>query len=246
MYKILSTVVFFSCLIYSQSTRNLVNQGVEKYENQNYSEAEADFRKGTGNEPESFEANFNLGDAYYKQEKYDEAVNSFNQSLRLAESKNEKAKVYHNIGNSLLKSNKVKESIEAYKNSLKLNPDDQDTKYNLSYALALLNQQQQQKQQDKNNQDKNQQNDQKQNQKDQQQNDQKRDQKDQQQNDQQQQPRTPEDQKTQQDQLKQPERNEMTKEEAEQILNALKNNEEDLQKKLRKKTGVRVKTEKDW
>jgi len=38
----------------------------------------------------------------------------------------------------------------------------------------------------------------------------------------------------------------MSKEEAEQILNALKENEKDIQKKLRQKTGVRVKTDKDW
>ena len=31
-----------------------------------------------------------------------------------------------------------------------------------------------------------------------------------------------------------------------QILNALKNNEKDLQKKLRKKVGIPVTTDKDW
>ena len=62
------------------------------------------------------------------------------------------------MDNSLLKSKKVKESIGAYVNSLKLNPNDQATKYNLSYALDMLkNQNKNQKNKnDKNN--KNQQN----------------------------------------------------------------------------------------
>ena len=38
----------------------------------------------------------------------------------------------------------LKNSIEAYKNSLRNNPNDEDTRYNLSYALSKLKQQQQQ------------------------------------------------------------------------------------------------------
>ncbi len=42
------------------------------------------------------------------------------------------------------------------------------------------------------------------------------------------------------------EKDKLTKEEANRILDALKNNEIDLQKKLRKKSGTPVKTDKDW
>ncbi len=38
----------------------------------------------------------------------------------------------------------------------------------------------------------------------------------------------------------------ISKEEAERILEALKDNEKDLQKELRKIKGKRVKTDKDW
>ena len=46
--------------------------------------------------------------------------------------------------------------------------------------------------------------------------------------------------------MKQQEKNKISKEEAERILKALKNNEKDLQKKLRKKVGIPVTTDKDW
>jgi tetratricopeptide (TPR) repeat protein len=169
-------------------------------------------------------------------------MKSYQSALSQAKTKNEKAKVYHNIGNSLLKSNQIQESIDAYKNSLKLNPNDEETKYNLSYALSMLKNQQNQ---NKQNQDKNQQN--KDQNKDQNQNkDQKQQNKDQQ-NKQNQPNQDKQDQNAQQDATKQKQQqNKISKQEAERILQALKNNEKELQKKLRKQKGTPIKTDKDW
>lgn len=189
--------------------------------------------------PENFITNFNLGDAYYQQKRYDEALSSYQTALAEAKTKDEKAKVYHNIGNSLLKSNQIKESIDAYKNSLKINPNDDDTRYNLSYALSMLkNQQNQQKQ----NQDKNQQN------KDQDKNNQNQDQKnkDQQNKQNQQNQNKPQQNQTAQQDATKQQQNKITKQEAERILQALKNNEKELQKQLRKQKATPFKTDKDW
>jgi TolA-binding protein len=96
----------------AQSTRGLINDGVDFYKEQKFADAEVNFKKGTEKNPESFEAKFNLGDAYYKQQRYDEAIKTFQSSFVNAKNDEEKAKIYHNIGNSLLKSQKVKESME--------------------------------------------------------------------------------------------------------------------------------------
>ena len=226
--------------IYAQSVRSLNNEGVDKYKEKKYADAEVNFKKGLDKAPDNFITNFNLGDAYYQQKRYDEALQSYQTALAEAKTKNEKAQVYHNMGNSLLKSNQLKESIDAYKNSLKINPDDNDTRYNLSYALSMLknqqNQQNQQKQnqnqQNKNQNNQNQNNDQNQKNKDQQ----KQNQNQNQQN-----------QTTQKDATKQKQQeNKISKEEAERILQALKNNEKDLQKQLRRQKGTPLKTDKDW
>lgn len=227
--------------LYSQD-RSVNNKGVDAFESGNYADAEVNFKKGLEKNPDSFISNFNHGDALYKQERYDEAVSSYKAALGDASDDIKKAKIFHNIGNSLLKSDKIKESVEAYKTALRHNPDDADTKYNLSYALSLLNNQQQN--QDQKNQD--QQNQNEQNQKNQDNNqDQKEDQKN---NDQQQNQQQSRDQESKQDNLRQPQQQEakISKEDAERILEALKNNEKDLQKELRKKTGRPVKTDKDW
>ncbi|MCU7495944.1 MAG: tetratricopeptide repeat protein [Ignavibacteria bacterium] len=210
----------------AQSLRGLVNDGVELYKQKKYSDSEANFKKGAEKAPNNFNSYFNLGDAQYKQGRYDEAAKSYQQALLKTQDKLQKASTYHNIGNSLLKSQKVEESIGAYKKALKLNPNDAQTKYNLSYALNLLKQQQNNKNNKNNKQNKD--NKQNQNKNDQNKNDQnKNDQNNRKQNESQ-------------------DRNKMSKEEAERILNALKNNEQDLQKKLRKHEGRPVKTDKDW
>lgn len=240
-------LILFSSISFAQSNRILINKGVDKYDEKKYSDAEVDFRKVVEGSPKNFDANYNLGDSYYKQQKYEEAIKSYTSALENTESDANRAKVYYNIGNSLLKDDKIEQSIEAYKNALKYNPDDDDTKYNLSYALELLKNKNQKKDQ----QNKNDQNKKDQNKKDQQkQQNQNQDQqnKDQKKQDQKQNPQ-PKDQESKQDNTKQkqqPKENQISKEEAQRILDALKNNEKDLQKKLRKKTGTVRPTDKDW
>lgn len=244
--------LFFSCItvlllttVYAQPDRRTNNKGVDEFESGNFVDAEVNFKKGVEKSPESFVSNFNLGDALYKQERYDESINAYKTALGNANDDQKRAKIHHNIGNALLKSNKIQESIESYKAALKHNPDDADTKYNLSYALSLLENQDQNQQQDQNQNNQNQNDQNNQNEDNQQNQNQDQNNKD---NEQQQNQPKPKDQETQQDNLKQPQQQEtkISKEDAERILEALKNNEKDLQKELRKKTGRPVKTDKDW
>lgn len=218
--------------IMAQSTRSSVNKGVDSYNEGKFIDSEVQFKKGLQKAPDSFQANFDLGDSYYKEGKYDESLRSYNEALSKASTDPLKAKVYHNVGNALLKDQKIKESIDAYTKSLKLNPNDEETKYNLSYALDLLKNQNQQNKNDKNN-DKNK-NDQKKNQDKKNQNQQnnqqnKNDQKNQQQNQRGQQPPP-----------------KISKDQAEAVFNALNNDEKNLQKQLRKMKGQPIKTDKDW
>ena len=70
-------MLVFRLISFAQSNRSTLNDGVDKYEEKKYSDAEVDFRKVVENAPKNFEANFNLGTSYYKQEKYDDAIKSF-------------------------------------------------------------------------------------------------------------------------------------------------------------------------
>lgn len=221
MRSLLVILLVMLCLpAFSQEDKKLIREGNKQYNNGNYIEAEKQYRQALEKKKDSYKAMYNLGDAYYKQGKYQEAANQFEMLSTKKTSRDTLAKVYHNLGNSLLKQKEYEKSIKAYKNALKNNPNDEDTRYNLAYAQKMLQQQQQQKQkQDQQKQDKQ---------------DQKKD-------------KEKKDMKDQQQQQQHPQQ-QMSKEDAQRLLDALNNDEKDIQKKLKveKGKGQPVRTDKDW
>ena len=131
---------------YGQQDKKFIKEGNALFENKQYKQAEKSYQQALKKDKESYKATFNLGDAYYKQEKYEEAAQQFQALTHRATSKDTLAKAYHNLGNALLKTKKYEESATAYKNALKNNPTDEDSRYNLAYAQQMLKQQQQQQQ----------------------------------------------------------------------------------------------------
>jgi tetratricopeptide (TPR) repeat protein len=214
----------------AQSVRSLVNDGNDQYEERHFADAEVSYRKALERDHKALPGHFNLGNALYKQDKQDEAIKEYENVVLTAQENDLKAKALYNMGNTHMKSTRYQDAVKSYVESLKLDPFDQDAKYNLSYALAKLKEQQQQQNNERNKNDDQTKNDQ-----------QKQDQKDKQesqQNQQQQQQRDDQQQKLQE--------RKMAKAEAERILDALKNNEKEVQKKLRTRKSTRAKTEKDW
>ena len=224
----------------AQTDKKFIRKGNREYEKSKYSDSEISYRKAIDNNKQSPDAVFNVGDALYKQNKFEEAGKQFIENTNQNDDKIKKSAGLYNLGNSLLKANKLQESIEAYKNSLKLRPDNREAKYNLSYAQDLLKQQQEQQkkqQQDKDKQDQN---------KDKNKQDQKKDQKDQndKNKDQQKEQNNNQDQKQQQ----QPQKQEISKEDAQRLLNSLANDEKNVQEKVKlaKATKTKVRTVKNW
>jgi tetratricopeptide (TPR) repeat protein len=207
----------------AQSARSLVREGNGEYNEGRYPDAEVAYRKALEEESRLLEGHFNLGNSLHRQGKYDEAVRAHQQAIGDSRDPRTKADAHFNIGNSELKAGKYREAADAYVEALKLNPDDQDAKYNLSYALRMQ-QQQQNRQQDQGG------NDDRQDQDKQQQ---------QQQNKQNQ-------QRENQERPPQSRDRTMSRADAERILDVLKNTEKDIQKRLRARQAVRPKGEKDW
>jgi tetratricopeptide (TPR) repeat protein len=167
---------------------------------------------------------YNLGGALLYQNKPQEALKEYEAASKMEHDKGKLASVYHNTGVIFQAAKQYKEAIEAYKESLRNNPKDHETRYNLALCQKLLKDQEQQG----GNNDQQQQ--------DQQQQDQQQDQQQQQQQDQQ-------DQQQQQQQ----DENQMSKENAEQLLRAVMQDEKDVQDKVKKKQVMQGrKLEKDW
>ncbi len=234
---------------YGQNERKVIRDGVRAYEDGEFGEAEVQFRKAENINQESYEAEFNTGVALYGQEKYEETVKQYQALLDQTDDAGKTAQIWHNIGNSLLEAQQYAPSIEAYKNSLRLNPSDEDTRYNLAYAKQKLKeeQQQQQENQDQNkDQNKDQEKDQEKNQ-DQQDQEQEKENDQENENDQDQEQEQDQEQQ-EQEQEQEPVPREISKEDAERMLNAIQQQEKDVKEKVDKEkaAAAKVKTEKDW
>jgi len=236
--KLSISLLFLVICAHAQNPNKLIRQGNNAYADSSYTTAEESYRTALAADQNAFNAAFNLADAIYKQENYEEASTLFQGLTEKAESKEEKAMAYHNLGNSLLQEQKLEESIEAYKNALRNNPSDSDTKYNLAYAQRMK-QQQEQNQEEQDEEEK----------KEEQEQQQEEEQKQEEEKEEQQEGNNQE-KEPQEEQKPQKEQNpdQISKEEAEKMLDALQQQEKELQENLQKKKakGVKLKIEKDW
>ncbi|HEY4787845.1 MAG TPA: tetratricopeptide repeat protein, partial [Bacteroidales bacterium] len=156
------------------------------------------------------------------------------------------AKLYYNLGNSYIKEKKLEEGISAYKNSLKNDPKDEDTKYNLAYARKLLKKQQQdQKNKDKNKDNKHNKDKDKNKQDQNKDNKDKKDNKDQQKQNNQDNKDNKDNKNSKQKQGEQPQ---ISPEAAQQMLDAIQNDEKAVLKRLQeqKNQGQKVPVSKNW
>jgi len=220
-------LVLLAVTAFAQQERKFIRKGNKLYEKENFQESEIQYRKAIDKDKNSYNAAFNIGDALYKQEKYEDATKQFSDLSNKQISKDDKAKLYHNVGNSMLQNQKLKESIDAYKEALRNNPNDMDTKYNLAYAQKMMQQQQQQDQKQ----------DQQEKEKDK--NEDKKDQNKDQQN---------QDQQNKNDQQQQQQQPQISKEDAERLLQALANDEKKTQEKMKQEKAKTAKARvvKEW
>ena len=223
----------------SAQTNRLIQEGNDLYEHHMYKDAAADYQKALAKDPNNYSGLFNLSNSMYQQKQYDSSRKFLASSEKNIKDKNAKSAVNYNIGNSYMEQQKYEDAVKSYKQTLRNNPNDIDAKYNLSYAEQMLKKQQQQNKDQKQKQDKQQQ----QQKQDQQKQDQKKDEK----NDQKQ-PK-PDDNKDKKDDKQQPQGGQpgnLSQQQADQLLNALQQQEKKLQDKLKKEKGASTKLEKDW
>ena len=206
----------------AQGDRQLVRQGNKQFRAGNNKEAEVSYRKAVEKNPRNPQACYNLGNALMQQQKDSAAVAQFETAAKLETNPIRRAQAYHNMGVVCQGKRMYGEAIEAYKEALRNNPTDDETRYNLTLCKR---QQKQQQDRQKQQQDKNQQNKQDKQQEQQKQQQQKQQQKKQEQQQQQ-----------------------MSRENAEQMLNAAMQEEKQTQQRMKKaqQQPNRRQLEKNW
>ena len=225
----IAILLSFSAVSIAQNPLKNFRDGNRQFRDGQYNAAEILFRRGLEADETDIRGRFNLANTLYRQGEFEQSAEMYEQLLhdkRL--SKRQRANAYHNLGNSFVRTENFEDGVKAYKESMKLNPND-DTRYNLAYALQRLQQQQQQQNQDQNNQDQQQQQQNNQNQQNQQQR---------------QQNQGNNDQRNQQ-QAQQP--NQLRQGDAERMLNAMDRQERNtLDKRRQQNPPQRNRPERDW
>ncbi|MEX0274619.1 MAG: tetratricopeptide repeat protein, partial [Flavobacteriaceae bacterium] len=135
-------------------SKNLTWEANESLSENNFVEAEADYRRAISKSNENSAAPYNLGNAYYNTENYSEAFGRYKQAGELAMEKADKHHAYHNMGNVFMKRKEYEKAVEAYKEALRNNPTDEETRYNYALAKEMLKKQQNEQQNDQNEDDK--------------------------------------------------------------------------------------------
>ena len=213
--------------------RDYIRKGNRLFNDSVFVDAEVNYRKALEVNPKSTVSMYNLGNTLSQQQKFKDAMEQYVAAGKIEKDKMKLAHIYHNMGVLFQAGKDYAQAVEAYKMSLRNNPKDDETRYNLALAQKMLKDQQQNQQNQDQNQDQNK--DEQEKKQDQQkdqnkQNDQKKD-------DQQQQPPKPEKKD-----------NEMSKENAEQLLNSVMQDEKETQDKVKKQQQVIQggRLEKDW
>ncbi len=133
-------IIFFLVGWLGNWTRSM-KTGTEAYWIQDYDAAVEAFQQATFDKPDNPIALHNLGTALYKKGRYKDAAAAFQRSL-LHRNNSNKSAIYYNLGNAQFQLRDLTTAIESYKSSLRLNPHDADAKHNLTLALQLLKEQQ--------------------------------------------------------------------------------------------------------
>lgn len=247
-------------------SKNMTWQGNKNLANNDFIEAEVEYRKAISKSGENAAAPYNLGNAYYNNETYAEAFGRYKEAGEVATQKNDKHKAYHNMGNVFMKRKEYEKAVEAYKEALRNNPTDEETRYNFALAKEMLKKQQEQQKDnenkdDKDKKDQNKDKDKKDENKEGENEDKNKENKEEgdkgdekkekeeegkgdEKEDEQKKPEKGENEKDK----KQPRPNQLSKQQIQNLLDAMQNEEKKVQQKIdaKKVKGVKVKTEKDW
>lgn len=158
IYVFVFLFIFANTTLHAQNPNQLVYEGNSSFHKKNMQSAINKYNEALKLQPHHKKAMYNLGNALYKealtlkfsnspalsihnkdsiaQLMLQRAADLYNASSQLYQNHTDTLqKIYHNLGNAYLFQKKYDEAIHAYKKALKLNPADEDTRYNLAYAL---------------------------------------------------------------------------------------------------------------
>ena len=142
-------VFFFSTVgwIWQSPTVKKSKEAAKLYNEGKLDEALSKWRDAQIESPDKKELHYNIGGALHEQKRYDDSFKEYEKALDTKEDEL-KSKTYYNIGNTYYRMGKLPEAIEDYEKCLQVTPDDEDAKYNIEFIKKKMEEQKQEQQQE--------------------------------------------------------------------------------------------------
>jgi tetratricopeptide (TPR) repeat protein len=137
-------LLFIGCIglissLQAQNWQDSLNAGQSAFKAEQYQDAFRLFTHAQELAPKGVNIQELINQAAYKSKNYSAAEKGYATALKQAKSDNEKNTAYYNLGNAQFKNQSVDAAIESYKNALRKNPNNEEARYNLAYALQQKN-----------------------------------------------------------------------------------------------------------
>ena len=124
--------------LHAQQKDRILPKGNQDYADNEFVDAEANYRISDSKFPNKAAAPFNLGNSIYKQKQSSEAKFAYAKALKNSKTRPQKHRAFHNLGNVFMNEKDYTQAVEAYKNALRNDPTDEETRYNYALAKKML------------------------------------------------------------------------------------------------------------
>ena len=157
---IVVAVVLHAEVAHGETLRAKIHEGNVLYDQGLYDKALEAYNDAQVDAPDSAELHFNIGNVKYREENYENTIDTYQKSFKTKDIKLE-ANAYYNTGNAKYRAGEKtsdialwREAMGYYKRAIELDPDDEDAKFNLELVEqkikeALSKQPEEQQQQEK-------------------------------------------------------------------------------------------------
>jgi len=246
MIRLISILMMFQVVSGPGDGKKKGRQGNAQYVQEQYSEAVTTYREGVqsvqGDGPGKVHSGLlnNLGAALFKSGDAEQAGIAFSSAATMANTNEDLVRASYNAGNAAYSTQQLEAALENYRRALLNEPANADAKFNYEFVKRKLDEQQQQQDDQEQNQDENDQDQQNQDENQDENQDQ------QQQDEQNSEDQNQQNQEQQQEQQEREDPTQLSEEEAQRILQALQNEEEQLLRQVQKMKTRPRRVEKDW
>lgn len=137
-------ILFLSTMSFAQdddSWRDSLLVARKAYDSKDYVKALKYYESAQKKAPDDIDLSDEMAQSAYRSRDFERAEKIYRQANGTKISKADRADAMHNIGNSQMRQKNYEGAVESYKQALRNNPNDEETRYNLSEAVRKIQEQ---------------------------------------------------------------------------------------------------------